>query len=141
MIDLRHSIAIAQPCNVVYDAVSTPIGMRGWWTHDSNIDEYVGGAAEFGFNNRGMVFRMDVLALERDKRVAMYCTGDHPEWAGTSLEWTLESLEGATLLRFVHADWRVASDVCASCNSMWGHLMFGLKAYAETGSARPQWTA
>jgi hypothetical protein len=31
------------------------------------------------------------------------------------------------------------TDFCASCNSMWGCLMFRLKDYAETGKPAPQW--
>jgi hypothetical protein len=28
----------------------------------------------------------------------------------------------------------------AGCNSMWGNLMFRLKAFVETGKPSPQWT-
>jgi hypothetical protein len=36
--------------------------------------------------------------------------------------------------------WREPTDFAASCSSMWGNLMFRLKAYAETGKPNPQWT-
>ena len=46
----------------------------------------VGGKAEFGFDKRGMVFRMNIDKLEPSKRVVWSCQGDHPEWNGTVLE-------------------------------------------------------
>jgi hypothetical protein len=34
------------------------VGLRSWWTADTKADEKTGGNAEFGFDKRGIVFRM-----------------------------------------------------------------------------------
>jgi uncharacterized protein YndB with AHSA1/START domain len=140
MVDLNHQIRIAAPVAVVYAAVATEAGMRGWWTRDTTLNPTVGGKAEFGFAKRSTVFRMIVEALDSNRRVRMNCSGDQVEWAGTYLEWRVEAVEGGTLLSLRHGDWKAQTDYCISCNTMWGNLMFKLKAYVESGIPQPQWT-
>lgn len=140
MTDLYHSVPIAAAPEKVYAAVATQAGMQGWWTRDTTMTARIGGKAEFGFSNRGMVFRMNVDDLKVNRSVRMNCSGDHPEWAGTTLEWTIEPAAEGSVLKFIHRGWKGPTDFCASCNSMWGNLMFRLKAFVETGKPSPQWT-
>ncbi|MCL4486685.1 MAG: SRPBCC domain-containing protein [Chloroflexi bacterium] len=140
MPDLKHQAPIDASPEKVYAAVATQNGMRHWWTADTKMDEKVGGKAEFGFDKRGMVFRMDITKLDAGKQVVMQCHGDHPEWAGTTLTWTIEQQDGKAMLRLNHSAWKEVTDFCASCNSMWGNLMYRLKAYVEGKNPGPQWT-
>jgi hypothetical protein len=103
------------------------------------MESKVGGKAEFGFEKRGMVFRMVVDALEPGKSVRMSCSGDHPEWTGTNLEWTIEPAPEGSILCFYHRGWREMTPFAASCNSTWGELMYRLKNYVETKRAEPHW--
>jgi uncharacterized protein YndB with AHSA1/START domain len=139
VVELRHLIPIdATPANV-YAALATEKGLKGWWTADTHADEKVGGKAEFGFDNRGMVFRMEIEELSPGERVVWSCHGDHPEWAGTRLTWTIAEKDGATALRFTHGGWKSDSDFCATCNSTWGELMYRLKDYVEGKHPGPHW--
>lgn len=140
MADLKHYVSIDASPTKVYAAIATQKGMRGWWTADTVMGEKAGGKAEFGFDKRGMVFRMDITKLDSEKLVVMTCHGDHPEWDGTTLTWTIAREDGQTVLHFTHGGWKKVTDFCAGCNSMWGNLMFRLKRYAETGKPNPQWT-
>jgi uncharacterized protein YndB with AHSA1/START domain len=140
MVSLHHQVPIAASAEIVFAAVASSKGNRGWWTADSEVDERVGGKAEFGFDRRVMVFRMSVDKLAPGKGVVMSCHGDHPEWNGTTLTWTIEPSGDQTILKFVHSGWQSMTDFCVSCNSMWGNLMFRLKRYAEDGKPDPQWT-
>src|SRR5215475_13359760 len=90
MVSLHHSVPIQANAAAVYAAIATTKGNHGWWTADSKVDEKVGGKAEFGFDKRGMVFRMSVDKLVPGESVVMSCHGDHPEWNGTTLTWTIE---------------------------------------------------
>jgi uncharacterized protein YndB with AHSA1/START domain len=139
MVELNHRVPIAASAAKVYAAVATTEGNRGWWTADSKVDTQVGGQAEFGFDKRGMVFRMRVEALTPDQEVVMSCHGDHPEWNGTTLTWKIERDAGDTVLRFTHSGWKSMTEFCASCNSMWGQLMFRLKGFVEGRNPGPQW--
>ena len=140
MTELHHSIPINASPAKVYQAISSQEGFRGWWTADAKAESKVGGVAEFGFDNRSMVFRMKVEALDPGKRVRLSCDGDHPEWKGTVLEWVVSGQGNTAVLSFVHRGWREMTPFCASCNSTWGELMFRLKSYAESGKPDPRWT-
>jgi uncharacterized protein YndB with AHSA1/START domain len=140
MTDLLHNVPINAAPEKVYATIATQAGMQGWWTRDTTMAAEVGGKAEFGFEKRGMVFRMVVDELKPSRSVRLTCSGDHPEWAGTTLEWKIEPTPAGSVLRFIHRGWREPTDFAASCNSMWGNLMFRLKTYAETGRPNPQWT-
>ena len=139
MVDLHHQVPISASPAKVYAAISSTDGNRGWWTADSKVDATVGGKAEFGFDNRGMVFRMTVDKLTPGKEVAMSCQGDHPEWSGTTLTWKIGKDGDHTVLNFTHSGWKSATEFCASCNTMWGQLLFRLKGFAEGQNPGPQW--
>jgi len=139
MTTLSHLVPIKATPDKVYAAIATQAGNRGWWTADSVVDSRLGGKAEFGFDKRGMVFRMSIDKLTPGKEVVMSCHGDQPEWNGTTLEWKIEPTPEGSVLKFTHRGWRQPTDFCIGCNSMWGNLMFRLKSFVETGRPNPQW--
>jgi uncharacterized protein YndB with AHSA1/START domain len=136
---LKHLVPIAATPDKVYAAVATQAGMRTWWTADTQMDERVGGKAEFGFEKHQMVFRMTIEKLDPGRCVIMRCHGDQPEWNGTTLTWDVLEGDGETTLRFTHSGWREVTDFCTACNAMWGNLMFRLKDGVEGGQRGPQW--
>jgi len=141
MADLNHVVPINASPDGVYAAVATQAGMRSWWTADTQMDARVGGKAEFAFNNRGIIFRMTIKELEPGRCVVMSCHGDPDDWNGTTLRWDIFANDGGgSTLKFVHSGWREMTDFCASCNTMWGNLMFRLKDSLEGNSRGPQWT-
>jgi uncharacterized protein YndB with AHSA1/START domain len=139
MAEMKHQIPINAAPEKVYAALATSAGLAGWWTADSKADEKVGGKAEFGFDKRGMVYRMNIEKLEPGKQVVWTCHGDHPEWNGTTLTWTIAPEGKGSTLRFTHSGWKSASDFFAICNSSWGELMYRLKDYAEGKAPGPHW--
>ncbi len=140
MPDLLHGIPISAKPDAVYAAVATEKGMQGWWTGDTVMEAKPGGKVEFGFEKRAVIFRMRVEALEPGRRVALSCSGDPAEWAGTTLEWTVRDGDGGTVLDFRHGNWKAATSYMAMCNSTWGELMYRLKKFVETGRPDPHWT-
>lgn len=139
MAEIKHQIPIKAAPEKVYAALATQNGLRGWWTADTVAAEKAGGKAQFGFDRRGTVFRMNIDLLEPGRRVIWSCRGDDPQWNGTVLRWELTPQDGSTILRFRHSGWRSMNDYCASCNSTWGELMYRLKAYAEGKNPGPYW--
>jgi uncharacterized protein YndB with AHSA1/START domain len=138
MADIFHQIPINASPDKVYAALATQKGLAGWWTADTTADEKVGGKAEFGFENRGMMFRMRIDELVPGKRVVWSCYGDQPEWNGTTLTWTIAPENGATVLRF-NRRWKAQTDMVAICNSTWGELMYRIKDYVEGRNPGPHW--
>jgi|SRR5450631_1995783 len=81
MPDFYHSVPINAPKADVYAAIATQPGMQGRWTRDTVTENKIGGAAEFGFDGCGMVFRMLIKSMEPGKSLTMKCSGDHPDSA------------------------------------------------------------
>jgi uncharacterized protein YndB with AHSA1/START domain len=139
MVDIFHQIAINGSPDSVFAALATQNGLAGWWTTDATAEEVVGGKAEFGFENRGVVFRMQIAERVPGKRVVWSCLGDPPEWNGTTLAWTIAPENGVTVLRF-NQRWKAQTDTVAMCNSTWGELMYRIKDYVEGRNPGPRWT-
>jgi uncharacterized protein YndB with AHSA1/START domain len=133
MADILHSLQISAPSAAVYPLASTSAGLAQWWTADVTEPD---GAVELGFFNRQTVYRLKQQANHPPDRAEWLCeTGQ--EWSGTRLLFQLESRDHGTLLRFTHAGWQSATDYFVSCNTVWGELMFRLKAAAEGKSPGP----
>ena len=136
MPELRHQIPIDAAADKVYAALATQAGLRSWWTADTKADEKVGGKAEFGFDKRGIVFRMKIEKLEPGKSVVWSCHGDQPEWNGTKLTWTLDKDGKGTTVRFNHSGWKAVTEMFAICNSSWGELCVSLKELCRRKKSR-----
>jgi len=139
MSEIRHLISIEAPPEKVYAALATQAGLRGWWTADTTSDDKAGGKAEFGFDKRGMVFRMAIAKLDSNRQVVWNCHGDNPEWVGTTLTWSVTPEGTGGLLRFTQSGWKAMTDMVATCNSTWGELMYRLKDYVEGKNPGPHW--
>jgi|SRR5579862_1621413 len=127
MADIRHSLQIAAPAEAIHPMVSTAAGLAAWWAED--VVE-TGGAIELGFFNRQTLYRLRAQTSHSTERVEWLCeTGN--EWAGTRLIFELGAAPHPTLVRFTHAGWQAETDYFISCNTVWGELLFRLKAAAE----------
>jgi len=131
-VDLNHAIEIEATPNKVFDALTLQEGLRGWWTADSIAEPSEGTVAKFGFNNRAVVFYMNVDELKPGKSVKWTCTGEPDEWKETKISWEIrENEDGNSFVRFKHSVWKQLTDFCAQCNSSWGALMHRLKDFTE----------
>lgn len=133
MADIQHALQIAAPPAKVFPLISTAQGLRLWWAEDVTETE---GALQLGFFNRNTVYRLRPAIESPPIEFAFRCeTGQ--EWAGTRIAFSLAEIKTGTQLRFTHGDWQAATDYFVSCNTVWGELMFRLKAVAEGGLPGP----
>jgi len=138
MPDIRHSITISAPAEAVYQLVSQANGLDRWWASDV-MPANAGEAVELSFFNRSTVYRLKPLAMERPHRAEWLCeTGN--EWAGTRLRLYIAEKDGRSVVRFTHADWAQDTPYFVDCTTVWGHLMFRLKAAAEGKADGPLFT-
>jgi hypothetical protein len=136
MPDIKHSISIAAPAERVYPLVASVKGFTEWWAED--VTDNSNGTLELGFFNRATVYRLAPVRMKASF-VEWQCeTGQ--EWSGTSLIFEMTAQGGNTLLRFTHADWKSETEYFVSCNTVWGELMFRLKAAAEGKTRGPLFT-
>jgi hypothetical protein len=134
MAHIRHSISIAAPAERIQPLFASGQGFAQWWAED--VTENSNGTVELGFFNRATAYRLAPVRTKGLSLAEWQCeTGQ--EWSGTRLIFELAPQGSSTLLRFTHADWKAETDYFVSCTTVWGELMFRLKATAEGKAPGP----
>jgi uncharacterized protein YndB with AHSA1/START domain len=131
--------------DAVYAALTTPKGLRGWWTQDCDVATEVGGDLHFRFACSHKHMRIE--RLEPDREVRWLCTGAHiavgqlthkDEWVGTQLVFHLSpDGEGRTRLDFEHRGLVPAFECYDLCSDGWGHYLGSLQRFVATGRGTP----
>jgi uncharacterized protein YndB with AHSA1/START domain len=134
MPSIIHSVQIDAPAERIFPLVSTADGLSQWWAAD--VTEPGKGTIELGFFNRATIYTLQAARIAAPNDAEWLCTTGK-EWAGTRIIFKLESAGGKTVLRFTHADWKAETDYFISCNTVWGGLMFRIRAAAEGKSQGP----
>src|SRR5206468_8719562 len=110
MADIIHRVGIKAPIAQVYDAVSTVEGVAGWWTKETTGVSKAGDTIDVRFLTPsgkelgGMT--MEVVALERNKKVQWRFTKGPEEWIGTDVTFDLYQDGEYTIALFGHRNWR-----------------------------------
>lgn len=140
----RCLILEARPA-AVYAALTTPAGLRGWWTQDCHVDTEVGGKLHLRFGSTEKHLRIERLVPMREVR--WRCTGAHiaagqlrrrDEWVGTELVFRLTP-DGLhrTRLDFEHIGLDPSLECYRMCNDAWNHFLDSLQQFVETGRGMP----
>ena len=138
MPNIVHSLQIDAPADRVFPLVSTARGLAHWWSAD--VTELTAGVVELGFFNRNTIYTLQPVRIAAPHEAEWLCTTGK-EWAGTKINFKLESVGAKTMLRFTHADWKAETDYFVSCNTVWGGLMFRIRAAAEGKALGPLFQA
>jgi hypothetical protein len=138
MAQIRHSILIAAPAASVHPLFASARGFTQWWAED--MTENPNGTVELGFFNRATVYRLAPIRTKGLSLAEWQCESGQ-EWSGTRLLFEVAPEGSNTLLRFTHADWKSETDYFISCTTVWGGLLFRLKATAEGKAPGPLFKA
>lgn len=141
----QQSLILEADPAAVYAALTTPAGLRGWWTRDCDIAAEVGGTHRFRFDRTCKDMRIE--RLEPGHEVRWLCTRafiDVPglarpdEWVGTRVVFRLTPQErGHTRLDFEHQG-LVPSFACYElCDRGWRHFLDSLRKFVTTGQGMP----
>ena len=141
MVDIIHRVGIKKPVADVYRAIATVDGIAGWWTKGTTGVSEPGGHIEVLFTSHsgerkgGMT--MEVMALERDRRVHWRFRSGPSEWIDTDAIFQLSEDGDYTIVRFGHRNWREAVEFTEHCSMKWAIFLMSLKAFVETGKGKP----
>ena len=136
MAQIRHNLEIQSSPKKVYEAIATEKGVGNWWTVQTQITTEIGGIAEFRFGDKYFI-KMEITALEPDKKVAWICVVGDEQWVGTEFSFDIEDQSNDVLLRFNHFNWKSQTEFFAHCNFQWGRYLLSLKNYCEFGKGQP----
>lgn len=141
MVDIIHRVGIKAPISKVYAALATVNGVAGWWTQETSGVAEVGRTMEVRFSNTAGEsigeMKMEVVALEPDKKVHWRFTSGPEEWIGTDVIFDLSEEGNYTIVLFSHRNWRQAVEFMAHCSMKWATFMMSLKDMLETGQGKP----
>jgi len=132
-----HAVDIKAPKDRVYDALTTPQGLSGWWTTDVTADVRIGGRIDFRF---ATFFHpvMEVVKLDPGRTVEWKCVAGEKDWENGRFAFNLEDRGELTLLMFTQDYSRELSDeVYGRFNFNWGYYLTSLKKLCETGKGTP----
>lgn len=140
----REILLHASP-TAVYQALSTPEGLRSWWTQTCDIATTVGGKNTFHFGEHYKVMRIETLAPGREVRwqcvqalINVEAFKRKDEWVGTDIVFKLTpQAGGSTLLHFEHVGLTPALECFAVCESGWDLYLGSLQSLFETGQGTP----
>lgn len=136
MADIKHYLTIKTRPEAIYNAITTEMGIRNWWTTNCKIRQEVGSVAQFNFS-RKYHDEMKVVDLQPNKRVEWECIAGDEEWIGTTIIFELEEQSNITILRFSHENWMRSTDFFANSNYNWAYYLHSLKKYLENGFGEP----
>jgi len=141
----QQSLVLEASPATVYAALTTPAGLRGWWTQDCDVQTEAGGTMRFRFGRNHKEMRIE--RLEPGREVRWLCTGAHiavgqlkrrDEWVGTQLVFRLTAQgKGRTRLDFEHIGLVPAFECYGLCSDGWRHYLGSLQQFAETGRGTP----
>lgn len=136
MTAIRHRVGIAAPQARVFEALTTPEGLAGWWTRNVDGGANLGGRLRFYFGSPEPSAVMEVVELTSPQRVGWRCVQGPDEWVGTNFTFELQPSADETVLLFTNA-WREPVEFMYHCSTKWGYFLLGLKAWLEGGEATP----
>lgn len=141
MVDIIHRIGIKAPISKVYEALSTVEGIAGWWTKETSGSSKIGETIAVRFLSADGKeigsMKMEVLALDSNKKVQWRFTSGPEEWVGTDVIFNLSQEGNYTIVLFGHKNWREAVEFTAHCSTKWAVFLMSLKELLETGKGKP----
>lgn len=134
-----------RPPAAVYAALTTPDGLRGWWTQDCDVAAEVGGTIHLRFGHTHKDMRIE--RLDPGREVRWQCTGAHiavaqisrkDEWVGTRIAFHLAPEgKGRTRMEFEHVGLVPAFECYSLCSDGWRYFLGSLQQFVETGRGSP----
>lgn len=143
----RCKSVIEGPVTAVYDALTTSVGLQGWWTKTCEVGQRVGTISIFRFGKSYNMMAIERLAPSGEVRWRCLEQYHHApgqfkrndEWVGTTLAFRLaQQTPGRTVLEFEHAGLTPNLECYAISEQSWDHfLKRSLKQYIEQGKGEP----
>lgn len=132
---IKHLFHINASKEIVFEALTTIEGLKGWWTTKASGDTKLGGIIEFRFGDFGGP-DMKVKEIILNESVSWECIGGPKNWLGHLFTFNLAINENKTCVRFEQRGWKETDDFYASCNFSWGRYMESLRQLCQTGKGQ-----
>lgn len=137
MHSLDHEISIGASGRKVFLALTTPDGLRGWFSARTEGSGEPGSRWDMSFTGSSTRFVWEIETSTPDELVVWRCLQGPGDAPGTGASFALDEVGGRTLLRFSHEGWPHTEGNFRRCNTLWGGLLHRLAIYAESDVPSP----
>jgi uncharacterized protein YndB with AHSA1/START domain len=137
---ILHVLDVQTPRAEVWDALTTRVGLAGWWTRDVRSEEHpaVGDPIAFHFAD---LFHpvMKVIDKVPDERLAWKGIAKvEPAWLDSTFTFRLEPRGKLTTVTFSQTYAHdITDEEYGRFNYNWGYYLCSLKRLCETGEGHP----
>jgi uncharacterized protein YndB with AHSA1/START domain len=131
---ISEEITIAVTPARLWEALTQQEEIVRWWAYDARLQPEVGSLAEFRFRQGAFALQFEVAELDQHQQIRWLLRQGPPEWAGTSVTWSLAPVQSGTRLVFTHDGF---ASIDARTRATWVYFLASLKSYLETGKGTP----
>ncbi|MGW1881404.1 SRPBCC family protein [Streptomyces sp. NPDC001970] len=129
--------SVKADADTVYRAVSTAVGIAGWFTDGAEVD---GDIQRLTFPGQPAPWEWRVTEADAGRRLALKVLAGPEDWVGTEVVYAVEVTDEGSVLRFDHNGFPAADDHFRHTAATWAALFPVLQKYAETGEPTPFFT-
>jgi uncharacterized protein YndB with AHSA1/START domain len=137
MADVLHQVGIQAPPSQIYKALTEEEGLKSWWSEHSRIEPTVGSVASVSFYNNAVTFKLKISELVPNSKVVWAVEAGPPDWANTTITWTISEHEGQSMLHLAHRGFASTEGNFAAVNYNWGWYVTSIKFLLEKGEGMP----
>ena len=119
MPDILHEGAIFVPADKVFKALTEEAKIEGWWPPNAVTEAKVGSVVGAHFANDRFIVKMQVVALEPERKVEWSIQQGDPEWDGTQITWDISPTTKGSRLLFGQRGFASANGSMAGTNYNW----------------------
>jgi uncharacterized protein YndB with AHSA1/START domain len=137
---ISKTVEIGVSPDVIYRAVSTAEGLRGWWAKSLKVEKGSEGVLELSFAGGAHIWRIRFAKGMVPARAEWDVLEQRPlsEMNGTKLVFDIKKEgPGGSKLRFQHVGLDPRCDCYKDTNAAWDYLMGSLKDLLEKGKGGP----
>lgn len=136
MPDILQIVPIRVPAQRVFEAVSTPAGLNGWWTARCSGVPEPDAAYELWFGPE-YDWRGRVVACRPPEAFEIEIVKADGDWTATRVAFRVHERDGTSWLRFSHVGWPHANDHFATSAHCWALYLRILRRLLEHGERVP----
>ena len=127
------------PADAVFDALTTPSSLTGWWMGASGSG-LEGGTLTFRFGEEGaLVMRVDKAEAASLVEWTVLASEPLDDWVGTTVRFEIGPTEtSGTLVRFEHVGLTPQLECFDMCIQGWGQYLPSLVGYVDRGQGNPR---
>lgn len=135
--DFEATVSFTSPAGAVFEALTTPSGLTGWWMKASGSG-LAGGEMTFVYDGGSVIMRVDRAERPSVVRWTVLAASEVKDWVGTTISFDVSPNEsGGSRLHFRHTGLTPQLECFDTCSAGWNSSLASLVNYVDPGKGSP----